>query len=243
MPAQPLEIEQLNGIYRICNAMAESRGLLLQGQTLAAQMGLQHLDLGLPLWHIPQEPDGLPIFPRLPRLEENEPWKVEAFRIATDWLQLSEPDAATLVLSSDRFSCEDLAEWERVLITEAADLVEKTSHPRAARSLVYDYDLEPHLAERLVSTARKELTSRYSMDLDEARSVMVGRLEKLYAKSMNVHDTQTSLKVLKTMAVVQGLSRGAVENEVRDFLTVVRQTAVKQETLLETSSRTTQNEE
>lgn len=228
--AKPLEIEHLNGLYRICFAFVRQRRLLPPATTMASFLGIQNVDLGLPLWNIPQQPDGLPVFPRVPRLPENEPWKEEAFRIAVEWLQIEPSNAAAIVLSANGFSFEDLAEWERILITEFTDLIEKTSHTKAVCTMVRDYELEIDLVEKMLPWARKELASRYMMDADEARSIMVGRLERLYAKAMSIHDTTTALKVLKVQAVVQGLSRGLVENEARDFLSVIRSTAAHQET-------------
>ena len=125
----------------------------------------------------------------------------------------------------------EVEQWEETLVNEAMDHVSITSFHSAAHKLAKDYSLTHIEAGALIYLGRAEIVAAGNISVDEARAIMNHRLERLFEKSSRVGDVNTALKVLKVQAVIQGLTRGDVDDVDKDFRTTIREVAHRQESL------------
>lgn len=178
---------------------------------------------------------GLPVLP--PDRDDDSPlWKM--------WMYCVERIASNLGLSAGTPAVPDLAEhalpqlmtetrqawpsrmelvtFEEILISETVDVLIDGSQRTAMQHLRHRYGLLPHEQRGLVEMARVACMEEANYDVDEARGVMVMRLERFIERSRQSYDLRAELGALKQMALVQGLARSEANDLVSDFTNVVR---------------------
>lgn len=232
-------LQRLHVLWRVCREHARLKGLVSTSETLVSRLSVVHYDEQKQLWHVPTSAthtsvpspllqlfEGLPIFPDTPK---HSGWAAAMSVLAED--MGIDPERTEQALTRfDEFGPWEIEQWEQTLVHEAVDRLDKQSFFYAARSLSKDYGLTHIEAGALLYLSRAELVSS-QLSVDEARAVMNHRLENLFHKANRIGDVNTALRVLKVQAVIQGLSRGEVDNIDRDFRTTIREIATKQESV------------
>jgi hypothetical protein len=118
--------------------------------------------------------------------------------------------------------------FEQIVVNEAIDLILEKSSRGVTKELHKAYGLLPHEQKAVVEMARVEAMEQTDFDVNEARGLMVLRLEDYIHRSRENLDSRAELWGLKQLAIIQGLSRSEAGDLVSDFTSVVRSVSQRQ---------------
>lgn len=112
--------------------------------------------------------------------------------------------------------------WEEIVIEEALELLVKCGVRGASRELQYRYGLAKHEIESLLKMARVQARKALEGDLEEDRGLMLLRIEDYVKRCQDALDTRAELAGLKQMSQVLGLSKADPEDQLTDFIKIVK---------------------
>jgi hypothetical protein len=112
--------------------------------------------------------------------------------------------------------------FEEILVNQAIEELANGSQWKAMRSLQTRFGLLPHERKSVIEMARATLLDLTVYDVEEARALMIVRLENFVDRSAKAFDLRAELAGMKQLALVQGLSRTEAGDLVSDFTEVVR---------------------
>lgn len=127
--------------------------------------------------------------------------------------------------------------FEEILISEALDAITGLSRNLMGQTLIttsqravqvrmsHRYGLLPHESKSLLGMVRYAAMEMTNYDVDEARGLMILRLENFADRSRTALDLRAELSALKQLAIVQGLARTESGDLNSDFTDIVRATS------------------
>jgi hypothetical protein len=112
--------------------------------------------------------------------------------------------------------------WEQLLIEETLNLLVTSSHINARRVLTRKYGLQRHEIDFMVRLANLLALKMTECDLEEARSLMILRIEDYIHRSREAIDPRSEMHGLKQLAIVQGLSQEKEDDFFANVASIVK---------------------
>lgn len=119
-------------------------------------------------------------------------------------------------------SPEELFSAESAALDVAWDILVDEGPTRAAAHMVEKHGLHPHEAREIVAVARARAAATCQPDVEEARVVLLERLERLQTRARSAFDLRTERTALKDVANVLGLTRTAPEDLVGEVVKAMK---------------------
>jgi len=188
---------------------------------------------------------GVPILPPLSHSRESGLFAL--------WTKCVDRLASSMALSSGTTEQPDLAEhalpqlllktheaWpsrsqivsmEEIVTLETVGLMAEKSQWTVMRILGQKFGLMRHEQKAVVEMARLATLSMSNYDVEEARGMMVLRLERYIERCQESMDLRAELAAMKQLAIVQGLARSESGDLLGDFTKVVTNVAARDKQL------------
>lgn len=121
----------------------------------------------------------------------------------------------------------EIMAYEECILDETLNVLVRSGFRGAQRYLTKAYGLTLREIESMIQLARREAKRRTAGDVVEDRAIMVLRLEQFIAeaRAKNPLDTKTPLLAMKQLAIVQGLAKAEIQDEMSQILNVMRDVA------------------
>lgn len=113
--------------------------------------------------------------------------------------------------------------WEMFLVDEAMKMLAGYGEHLIDTSLRDHYGLLPFETEAIISQARRAITDRTSIDLEEQRALMVTRIHDVMSRAKDALDPRAELAALKLLSQTVGLTRSEPEDLKSMFRKVVNE--------------------
>lgn len=113
--------------------------------------------------------------------------------------------------------------YESMVVQEIGEIIATSSVLGAAKTIKHRYGMEPYEVAGMMSLARKTLAAQYECrDPDVNRSMMILRLEDYVHRAKEGLNLDAEFKGLKEMALIMGLTAEPGDNDMGDFVEVMR---------------------
>lgn len=112
--------------------------------------------------------------------------------------------------------------YEALMIQKTSNWLIHNSINECRAALRQEFGLQQHEITQLVRMARAYCKSLTEGDIEEDRSLMLLRLEDYLKRSKSALDLNSEMKALKQMSIILGLAKLDTDDEMSEFLEVVR---------------------
>lgn len=119
--------------------------------------------------------------------------------------------------------------FEEIVVNHTIEMLSSQSQWSVMREINARFGLMRHEQKMLLETARATLLGITMYDVDEARALMIVRLENFMERSKQAMDLRAELAGMKQMAQIQGLTRTETGDLISDFTNIVHSVSTTQD--------------
>ena len=119
-------------------------------------------------------------------------------------------------------SVQQILFWESSMIEWTVDSLANTGSLRTKERLIRTHGLMSNETGSLIRLAHHSAREQTQMDIEDQRGIMVLRLEGAAGRARESLDIRAELAALKTLGIVQGLSRQDPEDAMTEFVKISR---------------------
>lgn len=118
-----------------------------------------------------------------------------------------------------------IAEYEHLILERVIELIVKDSYQHARKEVRDKFGLLPNEIKQVMAMARALASEMTEGSIDEARAIMLLRLEDYIKRAREACQMREEMNAMKQLSIIQGLAEADKDNIDDDFRKIVENTA------------------